>query len=88
VRSLPRLLVGVLHNLDDDGLLVHTAEALKQVLKLRDPFTSLNLDDRILSISIASLLLGIQVVGSLSVGVRYLVLHLQHLRHRHNILTH
>ena len=39
------MLAGVLHNLDDDGLLVYTAETLEEVLKLRDSFVSLNLDD-------------------------------------------
>ena len=57
---------GVLYNLDDDGLLVLTAETLKEILKLCDTFISLNLDDGVLSIWLG---LGIDVVGYLSVSI-------------------
>ncbi len=63
--SLLRL-SGVLYNLDDDGLLVLTAETLKEILKLCDTFISLNLDDGVLSIWLG---LGIDVVGYLSVSI-------------------
>jgi hypothetical protein len=74
------LLVGVLHNLDDDRLLVLTIETLKEILKLFNSFTSLNLDDGVLFIRIISLLIGINKICSLSVGICPLGLNLYNLR--------